>query len=56
MQDPFNAADLIGQHPPININERKITTRNQLDMRVIGKPTARVEGVEKVTGAAKYAA
>ena len=23
-------------------------------MRVIGKPTARVEGVEKVTGAAKY--
>ena len=25
-------------------------------MRVIGKPTARVEGMEKVTGAAKYAA
>jgi CO/xanthine dehydrogenase Mo-binding subunit len=24
-------------------------------MRVIGKPTVRVEGVEKVTGAAKYA-
>ena len=39
----------------MNINQRKITTRNQLDMRVIGKPTARVEGVEKVTGAAKYA-